>query len=282
MLGHQLVASLKPRHQVGSTVRGNVAPGPETSLVSGVRVFSGVDVRTMERVREVVAEFEPAAIVNAVGVVKQRSEAKEIVPSLEINALFPHHLAGLCRAAGARLVHLSTDCVFSGRKGNYSEQDTPDPVDLYGQSKLLGELREPPAVTLRTSIIGLELRRNTGLVEWYLAQKGTIRGFRKAIYSGFTTMEITRVIEMVLVDFPDLHGVWHVASAPIRKYDLLRRLTEKLGRRDIQIEPDDQFVCDRSLCSTAFSETTGYRAPGWDLMLEELAGQIHQRGGRPR
>ncbi len=179
------------------------------------------------------------------------------------------------RDAVTRIV--STDCVFSGKKGNYTEQDIPDPVDLYGQSKLLGELREPPALTLRTSIIGLELRRKTGLVEWYLAQKGAIPGFRRAIYSGFTTIEMARVIERILLSFPGLHGVWHVASAAISKYDLLRSLTEKLGRTDILIEADDQFVCDRSLCSSAFFKMTGYQAPSWDVVLDELANQIRQR-----
>jgi dTDP-4-dehydrorhamnose reductase len=236
-----------------------------------------VDVRSIESVGEVIDRFEPDAIVNAVGVVKQRDEAKQIIPSLEINALFPHRLLEVCKAAGVRLMHVSTDCVFSGRKGNYTEKEIPDPVDLYGRTKLLGELDEAPGITLRTSIIGLELRHKTGLIEWYLARKGTIPGFRRAIYSGFTTLEMARVIERILVRHSDLFGVWHVASAPISKYALLKRLTDVLGRRDIKIEPDDTFVCDRSLCGRAFEEATGYSPPPWEEMLLELARQVRER-----
>ncbi len=277
MLGHQLLASWGGRHEVQVTLRNELESYRGLGLFTERDAVTRIDVRSLDRVRGVIEALRPDAIVNAVGVVKQRAEAKETVPSLEINALFPHRLLELCRGAGVRLVHLSTDCVFSGKKGNYTEQDIPDPVDLYGQSKLLGELREPPALTLRTSIIGLELRRKTGLVEWYLAQKGAIPGFRRAIYSGFTTIEMARVIERILLSFPGLHGVWHVASAAISKYDLLRSLTEKLGRTDILIEADDQFVCDRSLCSSAFFKMTGYQAPSWDVMLDELANQIRQR-----
>jgi dTDP-4-dehydrorhamnose reductase len=277
MLGHQLLESWRVRHDVRVTLRDGLERYRELGLFSDETAVGGVDVRNLDRLRGVIETFRPDAVVNAVGVVKQRAEAKEIVPSLEINALFPHYLAALCRAAGARLVHLSTDCVFSGEKGNYTEQDPPDPVDLYGQTKLLGELSEPPAVTLRTSIIGLELRRKTGLVEWYLAQKGAVRGFRRAIYSGFTTAEMAGVIEMILERFSTMTGVWHVASAPISKYDLLRSLTEKLDRTDIRVEADDQLVCDRSLSSSAFSQKTAYRAPGWDVMLDSLADQIRRR-----
>src|SRR5262249_32316179 len=131
--------------------------------------------------------------------VKQRSEASAAIPSLEINSLLPHRLALVCAAAGARLVHLSTDCVFSGRKGAYTESDPPDADDLYGRSKYLGEVASPGCLTLRTSIIGRELSRKTGLLEWLLSQRGaTVKGFRSAIFSGFTTHEMGRIIERLL------------------------------------------------------------------------------------
>jgi dTDP-4-dehydrorhamnose reductase len=218
-------------------------------------------------------------VVNAVGIVKQRGAAKEAIPSLEINSLLPHRLAILCKAVGARLVHVSTDCVFSGRRGSYTEEDIADAEDLYGRTKLLGEVSEPGSITLRISIIGLELARKTGLIEWFLAQKGDIRGFTRAIYTGLTTAEMSRVIERVLVEHPDLSGVWQVASEPINKYELLVRFAEVLGRNDISIVPDEAVKIDRSLIPVEFENATGYSVPGWNEMLEELGAEVRQRQG---
>jgi dTDP-4-dehydrorhamnose reductase len=174
-------------------------------------------------------------------------------------------------------VHMSTDCVFSGSKGMYLETDFEDAADLYGRSKLLGEVDTPHSITLRTSIIGLELSRKKSLIEWFLAQRGSIKGYSKVIYSGFTTIEMARIIEMLLLEQPTLSGVWHVASAPISKFDLLVELATILNRSDIEIEQDDTFVCDRSLDASQFGHATGYHAPNWHQMLGELAEQIQER-----
>lgn len=281
MLGHRLVRDLAPRHEVVATLRRPLEAYGDDGLFAAGNTIAGVEATDWQRLREVVEAVAPQAVVNCVGVVKQRAEAKEAIPSIEVNALLPHRLLESCAAVGARLVHLSTDCVFSGRRGGYTERDLPDPVDLYGRSKLLGEVEHPPGVTLRTSIIGLELRRNTGLVEWFLAQRGRVRGFRRAVYSGFTTREMGRIVERVLVAHPELSGVWHVASAPITKYDLLSGLSRMLGRQDVEIEPDDDFSCDRSLCGDAFAAATGYQAPDWDTMLRELAADIRGRTDSP-
>src|SRR5262249_41426173 len=156
--------------------------------------------------------------------------AKSSVLAIQINSLFPHQLRDLCEDLGARLIHFSTDCVFSGHTGNYRESDVPDATDVYGRSKLLGEVTEAPGLTLRTSIIGLELSHHASLIEWFLAQRGAIKGFRRAIYTGITTTEMGRLIDRVLQRHSDLHGVWHVASASITKYDLLVKLARALGR----------------------------------------------------
>jgi dTDP-4-dehydrorhamnose reductase len=175
---------------------------------------------------------------------------------------------------GARFVHMSTDCVFAGTKGRYTEDDVSDATDLYGRSKYLGEVCDEGCITLRTSIIGLELARKASLIEWYLAQRGVIRGFDRAIYTGFTTAEMARVIERVLTRHPDVSGVWHVASEPISKYALLVGLTRRLGRDDLSVERDTDFVCDRSLDASPFRERTDYVPPSWESMLDELAQQI--------
>jgi dTDP-4-dehydrorhamnose reductase len=277
MLGHELLASWAARHDVRVTLRRPLEAYQAYGLFSPANAIDRVEATDLTRVGSVVRAFEPAAIVNCIGIVKQRKAAKAAIPSIEVNALLPHQLAELCGEVDTRLVHVSTDCVFSGRSGGYREIDVPDPIDLYGRSKLLGEVEDPPGVTLRTSIIGLELSRKTGLIEWFLAERGMIRGFRRAIYTGFTTREVGRVIERVLTRHSDMHGVWQVASAPITKYDLLVRLSTLLGRTDVEIVADDGFACDRSLIGEAFAAKTGYEAPAWDTMLAELADQIRAR-----
>ena len=277
MLGHELLQSLARSHDVRVTLRRPVAEYREWQLFSERNAIGDVDVRNLDRVVSVVKDFAPEAIINAVGLVKQRPNAKSSVLAIQINSLFPHQLCDLCEDVGARLIHFSTDCVFSGRTGNYRESDVPDAVDVYGRSKLLGEVDRAPGLTLRTSIIGPELSHHASLVEWFLAQRGAIKGFRRAIYTGLTTLEMGRLVDRLLARHRDLHGVWHVASSPISKYDLLVTLARALGRTDIEIVPDDTFECDRSLRADAFHAATGYEPPSWDDMLTELAGEVRRR-----
>jgi dTDP-4-dehydrorhamnose reductase len=278
MLGHECLRSWSPRHEVRVSLRQGQEAYQQFQLFNQNNSFYNVDVRRFERVREIIAEFRPDAVLNAVGVVKQRDAAKERLTSIQINALFPHLLAELCEEFNSRLVAISTDCIFSGDRGNYVEDNPSDAYDVYGKSKYLGEVDAPHCVTLRSSIIGIELQHFTSLVGWYLQQKGVIRGFTNAIYTGLTTMEMARVIEKILLEHQGLHGVYHVASAPINKYVLLNTLTQKLKRTDASVFPDDHFQCDRSLNGEAFALKTGYVAPSWDSMLDELAAQIIERG----
>ena len=276
MLGHRLFRYLQPRHEVRVTLRRSLNAGAAFGLFRRDNSYPGIDVRVMDQVVEAVADFEPDAIVNCVGIVKQRGEAKAALPSIQINALLPHRLALIARANRCRLVHLSTDCVFSGRKGAYTEDDVPDAEDLYGRSKLLGEVIEPGCLTLRTSIIGPELSRKTGLLEWFFAQRGkSIAGFRRAIYSGFTTLEMSRIIEHLLVKHPQATGLYHASSDPISKFDLLGKVNSVL-ELGITIEPDDNFTCDRSLDSSRFRSQFGYRPPKWDHMIAELSDEFGQ------
>jgi len=278
MLGHQLLKSWQGRHDVRVTVRGALAAYARHGLFHSGNTYPHVDACDTDRVLEVLGDFRPDAVINCVGIIKQRSAAKESIPSLEVNALLPHRLRLVCAAAGARLVHLSTDCVFNGRRGMYRQTDPADAEDLYGLSKYLGEVSEAPGITIRSSIIGLELSRKQSLIEWFLAQRGAIRGFTRAIYSGVTTAEMARVIEHILIHEPELHGLWQVASAPINKHDLLCLLASRLNRTDISITPDHTFQCDRSLDGSDFTRRTGYRVPDWSQMLDELAEQIQGRG----
>ena len=277
MLGHQLLTSLADKHEVKVTLRGPIHEYEHYGLFNRNNAFDNIDVSDLPALTGVLENFRPEAVINAVGLIKQLDAANYTKSNIELNALFPWQLSELCAMVGARVVQMSTDCVFSGEKGSYTESDIADAMDVYGRTKYLGELDSAHAITLRTSIIGLELNRKKSLIEWFLQAHGSIRGFRRAIYSGFTTLEMANILDYILVDHPDINGVWHVASAPVSKYDLLAGLSERLGRKDIEILPDDEFACDRSLDASRFNTATGYVPPEWDKMLDDLAGQIDSR-----
>jgi dTDP-4-dehydrorhamnose reductase len=273
MLGHQLLKQLESGHEVRVTLRQDIEAYAEFGLFNPQNSYERTDVRNQERLVEVLTDFRPQAVINAIGIVKQRPAAKKSIPSLEINAIFPHRLALLCKAIDARMVHLSTDCVFSGNKGNYQESDPSDAEDLYGRSKLLGEVHDNHCLTLRTSMIGRELARKQGLLEWFLAQHGVVKGFQNAIFSGFTTLELSRIIEDVLVNYPEATGVYHVSSDPISKFDLLVLIKEKMGLA-VEVISDEAVHCDRSLDSTIFRKEFNYTPPTWERMIEELSKVI--------
>jgi dTDP-4-dehydrorhamnose reductase len=269
MLGHKLFTTLARANEVRVTLRLPLRVYEALGLFTAANAFPEVDVRSLHRLMEVLATFRPDAVVNCIGIVKQREEAKEVLDSLEINALLPHRLARLCSLAGARLIHISTDCVFSGRRGGYRDGDVSDAEDVYGRTKYLGEVATPPALTLRTSIIGRELSRRQGLVEWFLAQTGAVRGFKRAIFSGFTTTELSRVIAQLLERFPDAHGLYNVSAAPIDKLTLLSLVRDRF-RKDIEIVPDEEVVIDRSLDSSRFRKAFAYTPPSWPDMVAGL------------
>jgi dTDP-4-dehydrorhamnose reductase len=269
MLGHALLEALAPRHDVRVTLHHPSRHYQQLHLFSDANTFGGVDVRAPETLAPALIQFRPQAVINCVGLVKQRTDGNDVLANLEINGAAPHRIADLCRDAGARMIHISTDCVFSGRKGLYTEADSPDAEDVYGRAKLLGEPAAPHCLTLRTSFVGRELAGKHSLLEWFLAQSGTIKGFRRAVFSGFTTIELSRIIEMLLTTFPEASGLYHVSSAPIDKYSLLKLFQERF-HRPLTIEADDSMVIDRSLDSSRFRRDFGYLPPDWPAMVEEL------------
>jgi dTDP-4-dehydrorhamnose reductase len=271
MLGHKLVQGLGDRFETWGTVRGDRAAPALERLLPGDRTVTGVRADDPASVARALGISGASAVVNAIGIVKQDAAADRAVPSITVNALFPHQVAELCAERGARLIHVSTDCVFTGARGNYSEDDVPDARDLYGRSKLLGEVDGPGALTLRTSIVGRELFAAHGLFEWFLSEEGnTVRGFSRAIFSGLTTNALTTLIGDVLRDHPQLDGLWHVSADAIDKRTLLEQLRDAVGA-NITIEADEDLVIDRSLDSTRFRDATGWRPPSWPAMLAELA-----------
>ena len=233
------------------------------------RVVCDIDVENVNSLARLFAQACPSVVINCVGLVKQLAEADDPLAAIPINALLPHRLARLCQAAGARLVHISTDCVFTGSRGMYHEDDPADAQDLYGRSKHLGEVDYSNAVTLRTSIIGHELARAHGLVAWFLAQTGSVRGFTRAVFSGLPTVELARVIRDHVLPSPELRGLHHVSGEPISKYELLRLVAQVYGKV-IEIAPDDKLVIDRSLDSTRFRQLTGYAPPAWPVLIRAM------------
>ncbi|MEO7856644.1 MAG: SDR family oxidoreductase [Gemmatimonadaceae bacterium] len=233
------------------------------------RIVTGVEVENVDSLNAIFAATRPDVVVNCVGLVKQLESAADPLVALPINAVFPHRLSRLCDVANARLIHVSTDCVFSGARGMYTESDPSDANDLYGRSKYLGEVDHPHAITLRTSIIGHELAGAQGLVEWFLAQTSPIRGYSRAIFSGLPTVELARVIRDHVMPHPQLHGVYHVAAAPIAKLDLLT-LVANAYDRSTTITPDPSLQIDRSLNGDRFQASTGYVAPAWPELVRRM------------
>jgi dTDP-4-dehydrorhamnose reductase len=268
MLGHKLCQVLGPTFETYATFR--ASPPKIAGVFDNIQPVEGATAAEFEEIRSLIRRIGPAYVINAIGIVKQRDEARQPIPSILINSLFPHQLAEACRERSTKLIHLSTDCVFSGNKGSYTEQDLPDPVDLYGRSKLLGEVDDGQSLTIRTSIIGRELRSAVGLVEWFLSQAGRhIRGYAHAIYSGLTTEALSHIIAHI-IERGALHGIWHVSSEPITKYDLLLALNQAFGTRTT-IERDENFRCDRSLVSDRFYRESGLSRPAWPDMIGALA-----------
>lgn len=270
MLGHKVWQVARKTVPTAVTVRS----GADAFVKRGfdrAEILSGVDAADFDTITKALHIARPDVVVNCIGIIKQLPTAKDPVVSISMNSLFPHRLHALCRVAGARLIHISTDCVFSGHKGMYKESDPSDAEDLYGRSKFLGEISGEGGVTLRTSIIGREISGASGLVEWFLTNRGgKVKGFTTAIFSGLTTIAMARTIVDVATNHRDLTGVYHVSVDPISKYDLLRLFNDAYDAH-VEIEPSEDVTIDRSLDSGRFRDATGFRSPSWPDLVREMA-----------
>ncbi len=272
MLGSQLSRELARRGDTAAAVRG---PSGEIGAAERLEVVSNVDAFDSRSVAHALDCAKASVAVNCIGVVKQLIKAQDAATCIHTNSLFPHQLYELCRQRNIRLIHVSTDCVFSGKKGGYTEADPPDAEDLYGRSKLLGEVTKPGALTLRTSFFGPEIKNHTGLLDWFLASKGIVHGYTNAIFSGFTSFALARLIGEIIYKNPDLSGLYHLSSSPISKFDLLSRIREGLNL-DTRIEPYSDFHCDRSLDSSRIRKDASLGIPSWNEMIEELCAKLQE------
>ncbi len=271
MLGHKLVQTLAKDADLWTTVRSNFSSISKYSIIDESKCILNIDATDVPTIWRAIDSVKPDVVINAIGIVKQLPTSKDVISALTVNSIFPHRLAQLSAEFGYRLITLSTDCVFDGSKGNYSEDDLPNASDLYGKSKNLGEVDCETALTLRTSIIGREIGTAHSLVEWFLSNKGkSVPGFTNAMYTGFPTIVLADIIRSLIFDFPDLSGIYHVSSEPISKYDLLLLLNEFYDA-GIKIEPSDEVRIDRSLNSNRFRRATGFEPEDWQRMIERMA-----------
>jgi dTDP-4-dehydrorhamnose reductase len=228
------------------------------------------DIESNQSVRALFQKIKPDVVINCIGLIKQLNESKEVLQIIPLNSVLPHRLSILTKEVGARLILISTDCVFSGKKGNYKETDQADCIDLYGQSKFLGEIAdEKHVLTIRTSIIGHELRGGHSLVNWFLKQKGSVTGYCKAIYSGLPTVELANIIRNIVLPNTKLNGLYQIASEPIPKFDLLGLIAKVYGKK-ITISKTNSPKINRSLNYAKFKRQTGYQAKPWEQLIEEM------------
>jgi len=221
-------------------------------------------------IKELYIKYKPDIVINCIGIIKQSSYISDAYECININSLFPHRLAKVNNKFKAKLILISTDCVFSGNNGMYSENDFADAADIYGKSKLLGEVSNNPYVlTIRTSIIGHELQGCNSLLNWFLNQKNKVNGFSNAYFSGFTTLELAKIFESTIFTNNNISGLFHISSDPINKYNLLMKIS-KVYNKKIIINKDDSLKINRSLNGELFKEKTGYKSKPWDSMIREM------------
>lgn len=271
MLGHKLWQECRNQFETWLTVRSSYRDYQDYGLYDPQKMLEEVDAFDFDTVVKALNVSQPEVIINCIGVIKQLPTARDPIVSLTVNSLFPHRLANLCQTTAVRLIHISTDCIFSGRKGMYTEDDISDAEDLYGRTKFLGEVSGRSCLTLRSSILGRELNTSNGLVEWFLSNRGSkVFGYTKAIYSGFTTLAFAKVIADVIERQPQLSGVYNVSSEPISKYEILCLLREAYNL-EIEIEPDEEVQINRSLDSSRFRAGTGFVPEAWPDMIQEMS-----------
>jgi dTDP-4-dehydrorhamnose reductase len=271
MLGHQVFRVFRTRFDTTGVFRGPPERLASHPAFAGARMVGDVNVLHRGAVEAVIKDCRPDVVINCVGLIKQVPDAENERLAIALNGQLPHELAVLGERFGFRLIHISTDCVFSGRRGRYTEADDPDPEDVYGRTKHMGEVCQAACLTLRTSLIGPEIERRASLLEWFLSRAGrTVQGFAYAIFSGLTTPVLARELARIVEQFRNLSGLYHVAAEPISKYDLLALIREAFGI-EVVIEQDTTFRCDRSLDDTQYRHLTGFAPPTWPEMVRELA-----------
>ena len=276
MLGHKIYQVLDTDFDVMGTIRGSYADISKYGLFRESQILAGINAMDISRLDEIIRTAKPEAVINCIGITKHLEQSQNRLLSIWVNSLLPHQLYQRCHDRGIRLIHISTDCVFSGRKGSYREEDPSDAEDTYGKTKYLGEVTGDRALTIRTSIIGRELSTANGLAEWFMSNRGgKVNGFTRAIFSGFPTVHMARIIGDILTEHRNLSGIYHISAEPIDKFRLLTLINNEMGL-GIEVMEDDGFYCDRSLNSTMYRTATGFEPLSWDRMIADFAKDAEQ------
>jgi len=269
MLGHKIIETLNNKYEVIGTIRVDEKKYKNHPILGNFNLIGNINSEHLESIKDLIIKQKPDIVINCIGIIKQLPIANDPLSSILINSLFPHQLAHICKN-NCKLIHFSTDCVFSGKRGNYRENDSSDAEDLYGKTKFLGEVNYPHSLTIRTSIIGREINSKNGLLEWILSKKGqSVKGYCNVLFSGLTTNTLSNIIQNILSNFDSLSGVWHVSSESISKYSLLTKINEKFNL-DISIVPDYTINCNRALDGSKFFQATDIKIPSWDRMIDDL------------
>lgn len=276
MLGHKVYQVLKdnPALEVYGTVRWKAKSLAGYDFYSTHDTVYLINACNTPLLNEAFVDYGPQVVINCIGLIKQKTD--DPISHIQVNALFPHQLYQICRAYGARLIHISTDCIFSGNKGNYNEDDITDATDIYGRTKYLGEITRDGALTIRTCIIGRELETSFSLLEWFISQwGGSVDGYKNAVFSGFPTIVFARILEDIVTNHPELSGLYHISSEPIDKYTLLKAVNDKMDL-GINIKEATEPYCDRSLDSARFKAITGFGPEPWPAMIDEMVKDAKQ------
>lgn len=276
MLGYSIFSNLSDSNDldVYGTIRS--MNGVEEFFPSTDKLILNVDIKKFHTLEGALRRVNPDVVINCIGLIKQHYASKQHVEAVEVNALLPHKIALLCDTFDARLIHFSTDCVFDGKTGSYTEKDLPTATDLYGKSKCLGEVDYGNHITLRTSIIGHELKSSVSLVDWFLCQEGSVNGFSKAVFSGLPTAYVAKVVEDFVLPNSSLSGLYQLSADPIDKYSLISKVSQVYGK-EIDIKKFEGFVIDRSLDSSKFRKETGFVPPNWDELVKFMYRDYRKR-----
>lgn len=270
MLGNSIFSSLlKSKNlDVYGTIRGKLKNNKYFST-NTEKIFQDNDASNIDSIESTIKKLRPEVVINCIGIIKQQKLSREYIETIRINSLFPHEIAHICNKVNSKLIHFSTDCVFSGSKGSYKENDIPDACDLYGRSKHMGEIEYDNHITLRTSIIGHEIGSSLSLIDWFLSQSGEVNGYTKAIFSGLPTCIIADILEKHILCNTNLKGLYHLSVEPIDKYSLLR-LVANIYNKEIIIKKSDDLVINRSLNSERLQKSINFKPPSWNTLIQAM------------
>jgi len=270
MLGHKALHSLSSELDTWATFRKFDNRFKSLKFIDKSKIIDNVNAFSFESIEKAIQLVKPDVVLNCIGIIKQLKEYSDPKISIYINSYMPHLLAEYCVRNHIKFIHISTDCVFNGVDGNYREESISNADDLYGRSKYLGEVSDGSTLTLRTSIIGHELLSSFSLVDWFINNSSPdIEGYKNAIYTGFPTCIFINEIFKLIKYFPKLSGLYHVASDPITKYDLLCKIN-KIYCLNKTLLPNDKFICNRSMNYSKYKIATNFKPLPWEEMITRM------------